>query len=100
MKTNLHGKIFLLANLIEMSSQSIPIIIRVDNRQWNIPLDVQVGQEITKVYLRTSDPNPIVHLDKVASNWGPFHDASAFFELIRQNVSNGEVNYDVIVKKP
>jgi len=43
MKTNLHGKIFLLANLIGMSSQSIPIQIRVDNRQWNIPVDAQVS---------------------------------------------------------
>ena len=61
---------------------------------------LQVGQEITKVYIRTNDSNPPPYLDKVASNWGPFHDASDFFELIRQNVSNGEVNYDVVVKKP
>lgn len=95
--------VVLMVSLLGTSSQNTPILIRVDNRQWNIPLDDRVGTRITRVYIKDPDThadNITASLGKVASNWGPFHDASSFFELYRLNDSRGELTFDVILKKP
>jgi len=87
-----------------VSSQNTPITIRVESRQWNIPLDDKVGSRITRIHIVDPDTHPdniTVSLDKIRTNYGPFHDASGFFELYPiKSGKRGDKKYDVILKKP
>jgi len=97
--------VWLLAlTLSGVSSQNTPITIRVESRQWNIPLDDKVGSRITRIHIVDPDTHPdniTVSLDKIRTNYGPFHDASGFFELYPiKSGKRGDKKYDVILKKP
>jgi len=86
------------------SQNNTPITIRVESRQWNIPLDDKVGSRITRIHIVDPDTHPdniTVSLDKIRTNYGPFHDASGFFELYPiKSGKRGDKKYDVILKKP
>jgi len=94
---------FFVLALSGFSSQNTPIIIRVESRQWNIPLDDRVGSRITRIHIKDPDTHPdniTVSLGKVSTNYGPFHDASGFFELYPITSGRGDKKFDVILKKP
>jgi len=94
-------------NLLEfagVSTHNTAIRIRVESRQWNIPLDEKAGSRITRILLVDPDTHPdniTVSINKIRANYGPFHDASGFFELFPINSGiSGDIKYDVILKKP
>jgi len=93
----------LVLSLSGFSSQNTPITIRVESRQWNIPLDEKVGSRITRIHIVDPDTDPAnitASLRKIGTNYGPFHDASQYFELYPIRNTRGDTKFDVILKKP
>jgi len=93
----------LVLSLSGFSSQNTPITIRVESRQWNIPLDEKVGSRITRIHIVDPDTDPAnitASLRKIGTNYGPFHDASQYFELYPIRNTRGDKKFDVILKKP
>jgi len=92
----------LVLSLSGFSSQNTPITIRVESRQWNIPLDDKVGSRITRIHIVDPDTDPAnitASLQKIGTNYGPFHDASQYFKLYRIRNTRGDIKFDVILKK-
>jgi len=90
-------------SLAGFSAQYTPLTIRIENRQWNIPLDAKVGRPITRIHIVDKDPtqdNITVTLEKVTTNYGPFHDASDYFGLLFLEGRSGDKKYEVILEKP
>jgi len=95
--------VLLVLSLAGFSSQNTPLTIRLESRQWNIPLDAKVGRFVTKVHLVDPDAdqnNVTASLGKVTTNYGPFHDASEYFGLFQLRSSKGDKKYEVFLKKP
>lgn len=93
----------MVLSLSGFSSQNTPITIRVESRQWNIPLDEKVGSRITRIHIVDPDTDPAnitASLRKIGTNYGPFHDASQYFELYPIRNTRGDKKFDVILKKP
>ena len=64
---------------------------------------LQVGSRITRIHIKDPDTHPdniTVSLGKVSTNYGPFHDASGFFELYPIKSGRGDKKFDVILKRP
>jgi hypothetical protein len=96
-------RLFLVLALSGFSSENTPITIRVESRQWNIPLDDRVGSRITRIHIVDPDTHPdniTVSLGKIGTNYGPFHDASQFFELYPVKRGQSDKSFDVILKRP
>lgn len=96
---------FLVLSLSGFSSPNTPITIRVESRQWNIPLDDKVGTRLTRIHIVDLDTHPYpdnitVSIGKIGTNYGPFHDASQYFELYPIKSRKGDKKFDVILKKP
>jgi len=97
--------VFFVLSLSGFSSQNTPITIRVESRQWNIPLDDKVGTRLTRIHIVDLDTHPYpdnitVSIGKIGTNYGPFHDASQYFELYPIKSRKGDKKFDVILKKP
>jgi len=93
----------LVLSLSGFSSQNTPITIRVESRQWNIPLDDKVGSRITRIHIVDPDTDPAnitASIKKIGTNYGPFHDGSQYFELYPVKSTIGDKKFDVILKKP
>jgi len=93
----------LVLSLSGFSSQNTPITIRVESRQWNIPLDDKVGSRITRIHIVDPDTDPAnitASIKKIGTNYGPFHDGSQYFELYPVKSTKREKKFDVILKKP
>jgi len=96
-------RVFLVLSLSGFSSQNTPITIRVESRQWNIPLDDKVGSRITRIHIVDPDTHPAnitASIKKIGTNYGPFHDGSQYFELYPVKSTKRETKFDVILKKP
>jgi len=95
--------VFLVLSLSGFSSQNTPITIRVESRQWNIPLDFNVGSRITRIQIVDPDTDPAnitASIKKIGTNYGPFHDGSQYFEMYRVQRTRGDMKFDMILKKP
>eukprot|EP00092_Neocalanus_flemingeri_P068157 GFUD01083242.1.p1 GENE.GFUD01083242.1~~GFUD01083242.1.p1 ORF type:complete len:285 (+),score=20.82 GFUD01083242.1:47-856(+) len=88
------------ASISELSSQNTPIFIRLEKRQWDIPIDTRVGTAITRIHMvqsDTSQSNITASFGKVTTNYGPFHDASEIFGLTPLKSDNGDKKFEAFL---
>eukprot|EP00092_Neocalanus_flemingeri_P013493 GFUD01014552.1.p1 GENE.GFUD01014552.1~~GFUD01014552.1.p1 ORF type:complete len:606 (+),score=67.44 GFUD01014552.1:159-1976(+) len=95
--------VFLILFLAGFSAQNTPITIRLEKRQWDIPLDTKVGAAITRIHIVDPDTDPsniTASFGKVTTNYGPFHDASEYFGLYPLKSDKGDKKFEAFLKKP
>jgi len=85
------------------STQNSPPIVRLKNREWNLPLDSKVGRAVTRMTIVDPDThhtNISVSIGKATYLTGPFHDGSNYFKLYPLKVSkSGDKMYEIQLAK-
>ena len=84
-----------------------PLTLRVNNREWNLPLDSPVNYAVTRVHVLETGNSPIdpsqinVTVARNVNPVGPYHDTSDYFDLYRlpsSNLRNG-IQFEVFLSK-
>lgn len=93
-----------LCNFSGLNGQWTPITIRMNNREFNIPLDAPVHSPITRVFIvdgakRAEDINVTLTRAQFAGGLA-FLQAHDFFELFPLRNSRGNIQFELQLKKP
>ena len=84
-----------------------PLTLRVNNREWNLPLDSPVNYAVTRVHVLETGNSPIdpsqinVTVARNVNPVGPYRDTSDYFDLYRlpsSNLRNG-IQFEVFLSK-
>ena len=86
------------------SSQQSPVTLRADKRRLELPLDLAVNSPLTRIdltnYDKEDDGNITIFTDSVSNNFFAFFDGHDYFGLYPLSKSNGDVQYELFLKKP
>jgi len=74
-------------------------LVRLEPRNWNLPIDAKVGQVVSRLTIVDRDThkdNISVSFSRVHARIGPFHDGSPYFQKfeIRSSIA-GEKKFDI-----
>ena len=81
--------------------------LRVNNREWNLPIDAPLHYAVTRVHVLETGDSPIdpsqinVTVARNVNPIGPYHDTSDYFDLFRlksSNLRNG-IQFEVYLSK-
>merc|ERR1711997_153166 len=84
-----------------------PLTLRVNNREWNLPIDAPLHYAVTRLHVLETGDTPIdasqinVTVTRNVRNIGPYHDTSDYFDLFKlksSNLRNG-IQYEVYLSK-
>jgi len=91
----------------ECSDLRTPLTLRVNNREWNLPIDAPLHSAVTRVHVLETGDSPIdpsqinVTVTRNVNPIGPYHDTSDYFDLFKlksSNLRNG-IQYEVYLSK-
>lgn len=92
---------------LQCSELRTPLTLRVNNREWNLPLDSPVGYAVTRLHVLETGNSPIepsqinVTIARNVNPVGPYHDTSEYFDLYplpSSNLRNG-IQFEVYLSK-
>jgi len=76
-----------------------PPLVRLEPRNWNLPIDAKVGQVVSRLIIVDRDThkdNISVSFSRVHARIGPFHDGSPYFQKYEiPNSIAGEKKFDI-----
>ena len=84
-----------------------PLTLRVNNREWNLPIDAPLHYAVTRVHVLETGDSPIdpsqinVTVTRNVNPIGPYHDTSDYFDLFKlksSNLRNG-IQFEVYLSK-
>ena len=91
----------------QCSDLRTPVTLRVNNREWNLPIDAPLHYAVTRVHVLETGDSPIdpsqinVTVARNVNPIGPYHDTSDYFDLFRlksSNLRNG-IQFEVYLSK-
>ena len=91
----------------QCSDLRTPLTLRVNNREWNLPIDAPLHYAVTRVHVLETGDSPIdpsqinVTVTRNVNPIGPYHDTSDYFNLFKlksSNLRNG-IQYEVYLSK-
>lgn len=97
--------LFVSSGLVYESSDAqvfnSPPVIRVTEREWDIPLDTPVGSRISKITVKDQDThhsNITISFERATHQTGPFHDGSKYFKAVYlASRRRGELKFEVLL---
>jgi len=95
----------LSSDLVSSQTLNSPPILRINQREWNIPIDAPINYRISEVTVKDLDThhdNITISFEKPTHVLGPYHDASKFFKAFFINPRKrrfGEKKFDVLLAR-
>jgi len=97
--------LFIILTFIQPSSNKTPPTLRVDPRQWRIPIDRPVGSHTARVYIINhsgeNQENVNITLEPPSVKYGSFLDGSNNFKITQISSADKKTSsYEISLKKP